>query len=212
MEQDINLSGDYLDTTSLKTFAGVSPVYVTTWYDQSTNGVNLTQTTASEQPEINSINGRWAIVFDGVDDALQSAASAASQPVSAYCAISPLSVPAATKTIYSGGSSINSQSITITTAGTLTYRAGSNINYTPNPTINNWYQAVATWNGATSTGYLNGTAANGDAGTNARSNYRLGMAGTAGSNSHVAVIEIINYPATLNSQVRNNQNWRIAIY
>lgn len=51
--QDIGFTpaGD-LDTASLKTFVGGGTGYVRTWYDQSGNGYNATQTTAADQPTI----------------------------------------------------------------------------------------------------------------------------------------------------------------
>jgi hypothetical protein len=52
-EQDI--FGDYygnLDTVGLKNFVGANSGFVTTWYDQSGNARNATQTTAANQPII----------------------------------------------------------------------------------------------------------------------------------------------------------------
>jgi len=52
-EQDI--FGDYygnLDTVGLKNFVGANSGFVTTWYDQSGNARNATQTTAAQQPRI----------------------------------------------------------------------------------------------------------------------------------------------------------------
>jgi len=66
-EQDIGFSDGNLDTTSLTSFCGAGNGFVTTWYDQSGNGINVTQTTASNQPQIVSsgsvllVNGKPAI-------------------------------------------------------------------------------------------------------------------------------------------------------
>lgn len=51
--QDIGFTanGD-LDTVSLKSFAGTNTLYVTRWYDQSGNGLNLTQSDPTHQPAI----------------------------------------------------------------------------------------------------------------------------------------------------------------
>jgi len=50
-EQDIGFSGNYLDTASMISFVGASVnAYLVTWYDQSGNGYNVTQSTASLQP------------------------------------------------------------------------------------------------------------------------------------------------------------------
>jgi len=77
-EQDIGFTsaGD-LDTASLKTFVGANSGFVTTWYDQSTNARNATQTTAANQPRIinagtvERIAGDPSIFFDGSNDNLR---------------------------------------------------------------------------------------------------------------------------------------------
>jgi hypothetical protein len=51
-EQDIGFSGANLDTSALTSFCGSGNGFVTTWYDQSGNARNATQTTASNQPKI----------------------------------------------------------------------------------------------------------------------------------------------------------------
>ena len=51
-EQDIAFVNNELDTASLETFASGTDAFVTTWYDQSGNDYNVTQTTASKQPKI----------------------------------------------------------------------------------------------------------------------------------------------------------------
>jgi hypothetical protein len=48
-EQDIGFSGGLLDINTLLSFVGVENAFVTTWYDQSGNNRNATQTTASRQ-------------------------------------------------------------------------------------------------------------------------------------------------------------------
>ena len=52
-EQDIGFTATgNLDTTALTTFCGAGNGFVTTWYDQSGNANNATQTTAANQPQI----------------------------------------------------------------------------------------------------------------------------------------------------------------
>lgn len=67
--------------------SGTDNGFVTTWYDQSVNGNDATQATASSQPKIVDAgslvteNGKAAVEFDGVDDYLSnSLPSAISQP------------------------------------------------------------------------------------------------------------------------------------
>lgn len=50
--QSIGFINNELDTTSLLSFVGSSNGFVTTWFDQSGNNRNLTQTTATDQPRI----------------------------------------------------------------------------------------------------------------------------------------------------------------
>jgi hypothetical protein len=72
--QDIGFtaSGD-LDTTALLAFVGVGNGFVRTWYDQSGNSRNATQTTLVNQPQIVdsgavlTMNGRPVVSFDGND-------------------------------------------------------------------------------------------------------------------------------------------------
>jgi hypothetical protein len=51
-EQDFGFVSNALDTTSLTAFVGAGNGFVTTWYDQSGNSRNATQTTATNQPQI----------------------------------------------------------------------------------------------------------------------------------------------------------------
>jgi hypothetical protein len=51
-ESDIGFSGENLDTSALNTFCTGTNGFVTTWYDQSGNANNATQTTAANQPQI----------------------------------------------------------------------------------------------------------------------------------------------------------------
>ena len=50
--QNIGFDGQDLDIAALETFCASTDGFVTTWYDQSGNGANATQTTASSQPKI----------------------------------------------------------------------------------------------------------------------------------------------------------------
>ena len=73
-EQNIGFVDNLLDTSSLTSFCSGTNGFVTTWYDQSGNGRNATQTTAANQPQIVSSgivileNGKPAIQFDGSND------------------------------------------------------------------------------------------------------------------------------------------------
>ena len=76
-EQDIGFDNNELDTSALATFCSGTDGFVKTWYDQSGNGNNATQTTAANQPKIYDSgtgviteNGKPALNYDGVNDTL----------------------------------------------------------------------------------------------------------------------------------------------
>lgn len=76
-ESDIgfDINGN-LDESALTTFVGAGNGFVTTWYDQSGNGRNVTQSTAGNQPQIVASgvvikeNSRPSMRFDGSNDNL----------------------------------------------------------------------------------------------------------------------------------------------
>ena len=76
-EQNIGFDGSgNLDTSALTSFCSGTNGFVTTWYDQSGSGVNATQTTAVNQPQIVSSgaillqNAKPTIVFSGFANSL----------------------------------------------------------------------------------------------------------------------------------------------
>jgi len=72
-EQDIAFVNNELDTATLENFASGTDAFVTTWYDQSGNGVDAENANASSQPQIVSSgstileNGKPAISFVGIN-------------------------------------------------------------------------------------------------------------------------------------------------
>jgi len=75
-EQDIGFVSNELDTSALTTFCSGTNGFVKTWYDQSGNARNATQTTAAKQPQIVSSgsvileNGKPSLQFDGSNDSI----------------------------------------------------------------------------------------------------------------------------------------------
>lgn len=73
-ESDIGWKGEALDTVALKSFVGSNSAFVKTMYDQSGNGLDVTQTTAANQPRIVNAgvidrDGFYpCLYFDGVND------------------------------------------------------------------------------------------------------------------------------------------------
>jgi hypothetical protein len=97
-EQNIGFtSAGNLDTSALLAFTGTGALdngFITTWYDQSGNALNLTQTTALNQPKIVNAgalitqNSKPAIYFDGVNDVLNGIALSNYITASTYSNIS----------------------------------------------------------------------------------------------------------------------------
>jgi hypothetical protein len=79
-ESDIGFVSGQLDTSTLETFCSGTDGFVTTWYDQSSNGNNATQSTAANQPQIVSSgsvileNGKPSIDFNGSQGLLTTSA------------------------------------------------------------------------------------------------------------------------------------------
>jgi hypothetical protein len=75
-EQDIGFVSNELDTSALTTFCSGTNGFVKTWYDQSGNANNATQTTAASQPQIVSSgsvildNGKATVKFNGSPNSL----------------------------------------------------------------------------------------------------------------------------------------------
>jgi hypothetical protein len=76
-EQDIGFVNNELDVSTLESFCNGTDGFVTTWYDQSSNAQNATQTTAANQPKIVSggvvltNGGKPCLQLDGTNDSLK---------------------------------------------------------------------------------------------------------------------------------------------
>ena len=74
--QTIGFSGDDLDTSALLSFCSGTDGFVSKWYAQDGSGNYASQSTNSRQPKIVSsgsletVNGKAAMLFDGVNDKL----------------------------------------------------------------------------------------------------------------------------------------------
>ena len=142
-EQDFEFVSNDLDTASLLTFCGAGNGFVTTWYDQSGNGLNVTQSTANLQPTIVSsgvvvtMNGKPAINDYSVNTINKSLLNTTFNGSSNHYSFTVLRHNATSQLLFnnnSGGYILASQTgtnININSgAGTVTYRKnGVNVNY-----------------------------------------------------------------------------------
>jgi hypothetical protein len=91
-EQNIGFVNNILDTSALSTFCGGGNGFITTWYDQSGNARNATQTTAANQPLVYSSgsvvtqNSKPSIQGDGTNYFLTNNLGNTSVPVSLFIA------------------------------------------------------------------------------------------------------------------------------
>jgi hypothetical protein len=92
-ETNIGFVNNILDTASLLTFVGAGSGFVTTWYDQSGNAKDATQTIAINQPRIvnagnlDLVNGKAALLGDGSNDTLRNTTLSLSNPSSIFTVV-----------------------------------------------------------------------------------------------------------------------------
>ncbi|HBE9082144.1 hypothetical protein [Serratia fonticola] len=85
VEQDFYAHAGSVNTDEVKAFVGTGSGFVTTWYDQTGNGLHAFQPVLASQPMIAKngtvvlMGGRNCVMFDGVDDALQVPEAVATQ-------------------------------------------------------------------------------------------------------------------------------------
>ena len=105
--QNIGFINNELDTASLESFCSGTDGFVTTWYDQSGNGFNVTQTSDAYQPKIVSAGsaitegGKPIIDFDGSDDYLLNAGSISYNGGVSWYSVQKLDVVSDNKRIWS---------------------------------------------------------------------------------------------------------------
>lgn len=201
-EQDIGYdSNNVLDESALTSFVGANSGYVTTWYDQSGNGKNATQSTAANQPRIvnagtiEKLNNKPALYYDGSDDRLSTASITWGTSYSFIGAFSVIDTNNYGK-IYAIGADQSSNGYALSTlagASVLDWQAddtlalGSGYNSTSNPRIisngkilndNTQYLLFLNLSSTASNMYKNGT----------EISYRVQTTGNTDSNSNILYI------------------------
>jgi hypothetical protein len=221
-EQDIGFTSGDLDTTSLATFIGANSGYVTTWYDQSGNGYDASNASASVQPKIVDAGtlitsgGKAAIEFapNSTNSNIRlftGSFAAISQPVTTFAVVETTDTSDSTKVMIDGLSTqffFARNSLYQIAAGTVL--SDGTIIDTTSPRL--WYNLG---NGASSEiGYNNVAATTGNAGTNAPDGLTIGnLRGLIAANyAWVGTIqEVILYPSNKSSD-RTTANGLINAY
>jgi hypothetical protein len=226
-EQDIGFSGGNLDTTALTSFCSGTNGFVTTWYDQSGNARNATQTTAANQPQIvnsGSViveNGNPNIFFNGTSNFLLTANSVISTDFSVYAvAKTPSSGSSRTGFLLSQYAVNDSQrtyfAITRPTDLTIGIQIGSQLDF--RLTNQNFVQQLYYWNRASSSiefAENNTSVATGSNSTTCQ-NSGLGFGGfQTGARSLLNIQEVIAYNSDQSSNrtgISSNINTYYGIY
>jgi len=183
-EQDIGFNASRgLDTSALATFCSGTDGFVKTWYDQSGNGNDATQTTLGYQPKIydsstgvieegSSGNEKPAVEFDGTNDHFTKAFTL-TNPVSHFVVAQASSVG----DIVIDGYGNNNRNSLYTTSATEIRLSNTTSLY---QTRINGAQAVfsSISNGASSLLAVNGSSATGTLGTASMDGVTIGTFGT----------------------------------
>lgn len=139
-EQDIGFTATgNLDTSSLISFCGAGNGFVTTWYDQSGNSQNVSQTTAANQPQIVSggsvliKNGKPCVLFNGSTSTL---VASINNPFSFTGAVSLIHASYKNSTSYQAYETILSAgSFPTNLTDTMAYGFGNSGATSPQPTF-----------------------------------------------------------------------------
>jgi hypothetical protein len=226
-EQDIGFSATgNLDTSALLSFVGTGALdngFVTTWYDQSGNGLNQTQTTALSQPQIVSagsvlLQGTKPILrFDGTNDFMDGSGVSTGNPKSIFITTKAISVPT-TETVIVDSITTNQALIYKALTNKITIAFGNSIESSYSATTNYILYSIL-HNGANSNAYVNSSNqiyTNSNMGTNAFNGLRIGaVRGTASLFYNGNIQEFIVYASNQSSNrsgIESNINSYYAIY
>ena len=222
-EQDIGFVSNELDTSALTTFCSGTNGFVKTWYDQSGNGYDATQSTASNQPQIVSSgsvileNSKPSVRFDGSNDYMDASGVTTGNPKSIFIATKFESLLSSEKVIFDS----------ITTTQAILYKAGTDqislgfgsFTLTSYTATTNYILYSILQNGSTSNAFIDSTnqiLTNTNLGTNAFNGLRIGaVRGTANLFYNGIVSEFIVYGSNESSNrtgIETNINDFYSIY
>ena len=176
-ESDIGFnSAGNLDTTALLSFVGTGALdngFITTWYDQSGNGRNTTQSTALNQPKV--VNAGSVLIDANGKPRIQSVPNSSnlkanftlSQPISVFGVVNYTSLSSPTAVPYAVD--LKSLSGNIVAIGALSSKArlfaGANLLNSLTLSQNTTYLSYGLLNGVNSSVAINTTITDGNAGT-----------------------------------------------
>lgn len=200
---------DFDDASTVTVATGISSVT-----DKSGNGRTLAQSTANNRPAwtASSINGKYAAVFDGVNDGLTASFTLA-QPITAFLVAKYNSgTNTGTATLMDGASG-NTMRVFRTSSTQLALFAGAQL--TSNSMLPEaWNVIDAVYNGASSVIRTNAQTTSGNAGTATPGGIYLGVFGNGFSNpGDVSVAHVLLYARSLSASERSSvRKWLANLY
>lgn len=211
LEEDDSWSPAQL--TSLKAWyksdTGVSlnGAKVTQWNDQSGNSNHLTQATEDKQPGFSAsqLNGYPAIVFDGVDDVLDTAAFTLNQPETVFI-IFKQTTWTDNDTIFDGLGGNSGRLFQRTTTPNIGTYAGDFGPPSADLAVNTFGLITCILNGASSVLQVNNNAESttGSVGSSNMGGFTLGDFGDGGAAANISVVEVIVMEAAASADERTS--------
>jgi hypothetical protein len=200
---------DFNDAATVTVQTGISSVS-----DKSGNGRSLIQSTTNNQPAwtSNIVNGRYAAVFDGVNDTL-SASFTLVQPITVFC-VARWTTPAGGNQLFDGASAGNTLRFFISSTPQCALFAGSQIT-SSNTTLNAHAVWQTVFNGSASSIIRNGVQiASGNSGSATPNGIYLSMFGNGFSNPTASEIAaVLIYSSSLSAtQSASVRSWLGKLY
>ena len=218
--QNIGFANNELDTASLESFCSGTDGFVTTWYDQSGNGNDVVNATASQQPKIVSAgstileNGKAAVQFDGVNDYLKNTSIVSNQP-NTYFVTAKYNLLAVLNRLFDGGVSGTTRNSMFQNANRFQYFGGLTLTGASEDNNQNLHYLLA--NGTSSEAATNGlTAYTGDTGSQNLNGLTLAARWDGAANfSDIVIQELVMYgsdQSTNRTGIETNINSHYNIY
>jgi hypothetical protein len=209
-----------LDTSALTTFCGANNGFVTTWYDQSGNSRDATQTTASNQPQIVSsgsvlnINSKPSIAWNAVSGKILKSAAFTGGTIDTSFSVVKINTQGSA--FMDGGTTNNASFWSTNTSGSFRVFAGVVDVVSSIFNINTQSLMTAIINGTSSVLKVNTTqVTNRNFGTNVRNGVSIGALGDINNPLDGNIQELIFYPTNQfsnSSNIQSNINTYYGIY
>jgi trimeric autotransporter adhesin len=192
---------NWLEYATVLAWANGSNVFVVTWYDQSGNGRNLTQSTASAQPQlILAGNGKPALLFDGSNDYIRSGAFTLNQPHTRYSLFRLVTVPGSGEAHIVSGRALTDGLVFYVASGTVISISAGTTTTVGNAGMPGGARGVvaAVFNGASSLAEINAAStvsSPANVGSNNLTGLTVGTRGDLGSSNfaNVEIQELIEF-------------------